>query len=196
MDWNRNDTPTTLAETLLSVLLNANTELAYCYFHLFSIFSHDSLNSTLTWVYDEYMEEKDKPADEQWWFTSFHKSMRQTDFFEDTYTTYFTPLPDKELEEFDSLMKEYKAVSMEEFEQWKKDNPEKMKRLRELKGKQTHKERISGHLDMILWNLIYVDADNYIYKTLINVFNEYNAAREPEPAPPKLDEKNEVDQSK
>jgi len=175
-------------------LKNSHEAIGACYNHLFSILPKNNLEENIEWLYQSYTEDKDKPANEQYWFYNFHKSMRQGDFFQDcTRTTRVSLLTPEEKAEMIKLAEdinaEWKQVNVEQrkanpnmlaSDYFKATYPEKYKRHRELVVGNQNKETdsINGHLDMILWNLIHVDKKDYLRLCLLRTFKQYDLEME------------------
>jgi len=141
--------------------------------------------SFLKYVYEEY--KKDPTQGE--WFVSFHKSIRQTDFFNDIkgvrienqltdeQTTELKKLRKKREVLYAQFKKEHPDESTEAYREFQK-TPERVelsKRLRELVDiEKTQVDlHLSGSLDSILYNMISMDL-GVLYGVLERTFIEYN----------------------
>jgi hypothetical protein len=215
-----------LANKLLAALRTKsqwmNGEIYSIYYHLCEIMGEVELQSTLEWVYEEWLKcapDRDKyeaamveyrsalrqwNADQddkvskpkkpelegQWWFTAFHKSMRQTDFYgnQGDYLRVWgenllnTPELLKEWEEmqtwygqlFDKFHVEDRKLS-EVRTLIHKEDPAKYKRYWQLRDMKNNKEQesISGHLDCIFWQTISMDRKSDLFNVMMEVFQEY-----------------------
>jgi hypothetical protein len=144
------------------------------YRHIFSCMEAESLELLLRDLKSQVNDEN--------WFYSFHKSMRQTDFFNEIYVHYTTNVQTesdlKRLDELRQILPFYteKGVIWKDVidsEEAKSLGLEKeVKEFRFLKGKAKKEERriISGHLDMLLWNLIHMDSTDFIRKFIERFF--------------------------
>jgi hypothetical protein len=136
------------------------------YRHIFSCMESESLERLL-----ENLKEEVKTED---WFYSFHKSMRQTDFFDDINVHYTVNIQaEQDLERLEVLRKILPfhdskgkiwvdAVDSDEAKQLGLEREAKEFRFLKGKAKTERKRNISGHMDMILWNLIHADKTNFL----------------------------------
>lgn len=175
-----------LVKIFRKTLNSRNDDLSSLYHHIFSILSDQDLEDHLKFM----MEIKDGKCDfinPDDWFYQFHKSIRQTDFFDKCQIIVEDPqISEDESTELDNLKNELnqflKGFSTEQkkilggnYKILEKHRPDDYKRLRELNFKKlkTRTDPISGHLDMILWNAIHIDSDGVLMKVLKRAFNEY-----------------------
>lgn len=188
--------PKTLAEIFFNMLSDSGDELVNIYYQLFSIMPEKELEANMQFAYDCFSgnvgeTEEDKSYYKEWFYV-FHKSVRQTDFF--PYCIIDRPDPlttPEEAEEYGKLYDLYHQFTKtipedptlrpsEMVALWKKDwelcYPNEAKRLKELTKKKhnRHTESIGGHIDMILWNVIHLDVQCVLKKTMERAFNEYN----------------------
>jgi len=143
-----------------------NTDISEVYRHAFSCMEMERIEGMLKYLQEEINNED--------WFYSFHKRMRQTDFFEYLYVPYTintqTDQDQKRLEELRQILPFYNDEGeilrdVVDFKEAKELGlEEEMKEFRFLKGKakSERKRNVSGHMDMILWNLIYMDKTNFL----------------------------------
>lgn len=165
-----------LREKFLNKLKSSNSDLSEIYRHLFTCMESESLESTLNYLKDEVKNEG--------WFFTFHKSMRQTDFFNDVYVSYEvnhqTEDDVKRLNELRKVLPFYgeKGRIWEDVvksEDAKELGFEKeLNEWRKLKSKAKVEKRrsIGGNLDMALWNLIHLDKENFLGELIENFFKE------------------------
>lgn len=178
-----------LAKSFKEKLKHSNEDIAGCYRQLFDICGDDVINSFMGWLYLEYQLQKGK---EQMWFYQFHKSIRQTDFFEDCYCPIKNSLlTSEEKVEFDKLTEwikekwaEVSAAEQESnpgvsntrlYRQYFQTNHSKeYKRYCELRDNNNNvdKKSICGHLDMVLWNLIHMDKEAVLENIMLRTFKE------------------------
>lgn len=144
------------------------------YRHIFSCMEAESLELLL-------QELRSRVSDEDWFFY-FHKSMRQTDFFNDVYVHYTintqTESDLKRIEELRQILPSYAekgkiwkdVINSEESKSLGLEK--ELKELRFLVGKSKKEERrrVSGHLDMVLWNLIHMDNTEFLKKFIERFF--------------------------
>jgi len=163
--------------------LNKSTKpyIAAMYHHLFSILTDEELTDILIYYQTVYNEDKEG------WFYQFHKSIRQCDFFGNNLYSY--RIVSKLTEEQNKRLDEVKKIWDGQYKDWKKKNGNedfaKYKEFRRLpecvvvseemdklnKIKNTKEDvRITGHLDMVLWNTIHLDKDNELQKILERTF--------------------------
>jgi hypothetical protein len=105
--------------------------------------------------------------------------MRQTDFSGTLRVTYENNLlTDKEKNEYSDLKKIFgiksEMFTISEDTAIENNLLEEYKRYRDLRKKSLNKSErsISGHMDMILWNLIHLDLKNSIKKFIEEFFQE------------------------
>ena len=160
-----------LSEIFLKDLRDSQSEIHSIAYHLFSCMNEESLDDLLNFL-------KDDIKNNEHWLHDFHKSMRQTDFFDSCFHRYRKSFLSKsEKEEYERLKKllgardifipsEESAIANnlgEEYKMWKY--------LRNLDNKR-EEESITGHLDMIFWNLLHLDRENKIGKFIVRFFKE------------------------
>lgn len=139
-------------------------EIVEMYHHLFSLLSDEDLTSILEGWFEHFK------SDHGWYF-QFHKSIRQTDFFNNiraySIIDKLTPEQNKRRSELLSLRIEMRKKHGEKnemdddtFSEYKKLGDE----LFELNSLQQTKEplEINGHLDMLLWNTIHLDSKDVL----------------------------------
>jgi hypothetical protein len=157
-----------------------NTEISEVYRHIFSCMEMERIEEMLKYLQGEVNNED--------WFYSFHKSMRQTDFFGYLNVPYTintqTESDQKRLEELSQVLPFHgkkgriweDVVNSEEAKELGLE--EEMNEFRFLKGKSKieKKRNVSGHMDMILWNLIYMDKTNFL-KVFIERFFKLQEAQ-------------------
>lgn len=174
-------TETNIVQEFKEILKSKHSDIASLYHHIFSIMSDEHLSETLEYYKTVYQEDKES------WFYYFHKSMRQTDFFGNDVLSYriVNMLTDEQKARREELLKirekQYKKFKKknkdENYEKYKEFRklPECVEVLTELQKlneiMNTKEEtRISGHLDMILWNTIHVDKNNELQSILERTF--------------------------
>jgi hypothetical protein len=161
-----------LREQFLNELKSySGSDVSEIYRHLFTCMESESLESTLNYLKDAVKNES--------WFFDFHKSMRQTDFYDDVFVVYKVDVrTNEERERMDGLRKILpmypvsNAVKTEEAVELGLES--EMKEFRDLNRKSMVEKRrsIGGNLDMVLWNLIHLDKDNFLQKFIQNFFKE------------------------
>jgi len=153
-----------------------NIDIANVYRHLFSCMEHDSLKQELV-----YMQKRIEETPEEW-FHDFHKSMRQTDFFDGLFLHY--NVDEQTYEELEEIKELKKALPLHEegFATGIVDS-KKVKELgldkeyaryMSLKRKKsvTKTRSISGHIDMVLWNMIHLDKEDFLKKYIENFYKQ------------------------
>jgi len=157
-----------LREAFLRELKNypGSDHISEVYAHAFSCMEAESL--------EHLLQNLKSVVGKEDWFFYFHKSMRQTDFFDGVYVHYTTNVQTesdlKRIEELRQILPSYSEKGkiwkdIINSEEAKSLGLEKeVKEFRFLIGKSKKEERrsISGHLDMILWNLIHMDSTDFI----------------------------------
>lgn len=158
-----------LSKKFLKELRDSQNEIHMIAYHLFSCMNEESLDDLLNFL-------KDDVKNNEHWLHDFHKSMRQTDFFDSCFHRYKKSfLSESEKEEYARLKKLLGARDIfipseeiaiannlgEEYKMWKY--------LRSLDNKR-EEESITGHLDMIFWNLLHLDRENKIEKFISKFF--------------------------
>jgi len=162
---------------LLEALKNDSSEISSVYAPLFRILAPNNINQTLEWVYDIYAG-IDTNYHKDDWFFAFHKSIRQTDFFQNCFTEIKTStLTEDEYVEYGDLKAKisnaWKALTKEQRMEttvysWAAENLPT-----EWKDNQVDRESINGNLDSVLWNLIHVDTKGVLSSVLEKVFKQH-----------------------
>ena len=166
-----------ITEKFLKELREGSNEIFSISYHLFSCMSEEGLEDFL-----QFLKEDIKTNEN--WFYDFHKSMRQTDFFQSCFVRFeMSLLNDEEKTEYESLSKLLGVRGFlvpSEDEANENNLGEEYKRWRILKRKHQNREEesISGHLDMIFWNLIHMDSDNEIKKFISKFFKHLEVDEE------------------
>lgn len=169
---NNNNNEFPLREKFLDELKShSGSDIAEIYRHLFTCMESRTLENILTHL-------KNGVNNEHWFFT-FHKGMRQTDFYGDVYVEYKvdvrTDEEQKRMKELRKILPMYpvsNAVKTEEAIDKGLEN--EMKEFRSLNKKSTTEKRrsIGGNLDMVLWNLIHLDKDNFLERFIVKFFKQ------------------------
>lgn len=151
---------------------HSGSDISECYRHLFICMEAENLENTLKYLQTQ--------MDDENWFYSFHKSMRQTDYFNEIYVTYYeNEQTDKDLQRMDELKKilvMYKGVVWDQIpdsEKCRKLNLEKeLDEYRSIRRKASVEKRrsISGNLDMVIWNLVHLDKDDFLKRVIEGFF--------------------------
>lgn len=170
IEWLRNETKNT-----------ANPEVSV-YYHLFSAMERDRLDTILESV-SSRIKNQDKSELFDSWFYEFHKSMRQADFFGDTFVYWEENALGEEGEEeltklLDVLPKhgdkgtiwEGVVDTKESIRMGMDAELARYKHLRSLQKKQ-NRRNVSAHLDMIMWNTIHMDKSDILKKILEKYVN-------------------------
>ena len=151
------------------------------YYQLFSLKADDELNSELEYLYTLYKGTDDYFKEESinQWFSIWHKTIRQSDFFDNCFKKVkLEIISEEERKEYKSLKH---AVRSEGFS---KTNGKEIGKLfnntylryLDLNTKikcESSTESINGILDSILWNTIQLDTENLLYKIFITTFTYY-----------------------
>jgi dsDNA-binding SOS-regulon protein len=171
-----------LAEKFLYILENDITsrrfgDISIIYFQLFSMLSLEALNIVLN-DYKLIQEGKDSHFKEHGkteWFGAFHKMLRQADLFEDCYRNERVEMSDDERQEYRFLLNKVKEKNYDKSDKEKKSifNSEYRRylELSSIKRRETTPVSINGRLDSILWNIIHIDKQNYLMKSLLETFD-------------------------
>ena len=184
-----------LTKTFKDYLKNEyQNDIAGCYYAMFNILLDVELQPTLQYLYESYQEDKDKPTEQQYWFYSFHKSIRQGDFYHTCQRTYrassITPEEKVELntiaEKFNKAWKANKDEARKATPgiyhmTWLKDTyGEEYTRYRDLKERDNFMqvESINGYLDSTLWHLVHVDRKDFLRLTLLRTFKQHDLEME------------------
>lgn len=130
------------------------------YKHCFKCLEEKDLETFLEITHNDFKKEPDH------WFFIFHKSIRQTDFFDSVYRIDVeNTLTEDEKKELAQLVENI-------FSENKRTSEEKDRyRLLNSKSRKETRESLGGHVDMILWNLIHVDSENLLESVLKATFD-------------------------
>lgn len=147
---------------------------------LFSLRKEEELKHDLYYLYtlykgtDSFFGESSKDC----WFSIWHKSIRQTDYFTDCFQRKkIELLTEEEEREFKFLLNKCKDKSFSKTEGKQKDKLFNDTYLRYLdlyskRKREPFDDSINGKLDSMLWNLIHVDKEALLYKMYQRVFRE------------------------
>lgn len=142
------------------------------------LISPESCEEILRYMFDDYCKNNKE------WFYSFHKSIRQSDFYGNTNTAYNMCYPNPFITEEEKLERkkllEFKHQKRLELgsdyitNTFNKEYSEYAKRIGELNEKFSNKKIVSieGHLDVILHAMISSD-NNFLKNKLENCFEDY-----------------------
>ena len=167
-----------LTQLFFDALKNRAKETGRIYLHLFSTLAPEKLEKELIYLFnlsegnDEYFKEVGKED----WFAIFHKSIRQTDFFEECFKkSDFELITELEEKEFRFLHKKCSEKGYNKKSENGKlfsDEYRRYLNLWERRRRQTKYDSINGHLDSVLWNIIHLDKGE-LTKAFKIAFNEY-----------------------
>lgn len=173
---------TPLSNELLKNFRNdnfSNSDLNSVYYHLFSCVDIETLERELEYILelsqgkDSYFKEDGKEN----WFYIFHKSIRQTDFFDEIYREKENEFTKDEKSKLNYLREVVRAEGYvkESKEKGKLFTPEYTEYLALAEKWRTRKNPVSlgGHLDMILWNMIHVDTKEVLLNALKFLFEDF-----------------------
>jgi len=157
-----------------------NDSISHIYYHLFSLLKPEDLEWQLKYLF-ELSEGKDeffKEYGKEEWFAIFHKSIRQSDFIQECYQKRgIELLTDDENKEFRFLCNKCRTKDYDKTKNKREDQlfSDEYLRYLDLSGKkrrEVEEYSIGGHLDSILWNMIYVD-ESELYNVFLRMFSEY-----------------------
>jgi len=178
--------------------LREKEEIGSLYFMLFDLLSDESLDGEIKYLFslykgeDEYFKENGKKD----WFYIWHKSIRQTDYFQDLIgykiENRLTDEQENELKELKTQMEKLKKDVIVEIkinsteEDYKKheesyktlyameEHKVLMKKIQDLNKIKRHHEDIhlGGKMDSMLWNIVHLDKKNNLYETFLRTFSE------------------------
>ena len=173
---------TPLSNELLKNFRNnnfSNNDLNSVYYHLFSCMDIERLEKELEYALelsqgkDSYFKEDGKEN----WFYIFHKSMRQTDFFDEIYREKENEFTKDEKSRLRFLRETCKAEGYVKESEVKGElfTKEYTEYLALAEKWRRRKETVSlgGHLDMILWNMIHVDTKEVLVNALKFLFEDF-----------------------
>jgi hypothetical protein len=166
-----NNNEFTLREKFLNELKSySGSDISEIYRHLFICMEYHDLESILTFLKDDVNNEH--------WFPMFHKSMRVTDFYGDVFVNYGVDTTSSDekvrMDELRTILPMHpnsNSVNTEKAKNMKLEG--EMNEFRKLNKKSMVKNKrcVSSNLDMVLWNLIHLDTDNFLQKFIENFFN-------------------------
>jgi hypothetical protein len=152
------------------------------YAQLFSLKTDDELQQELEYLYTLYKGTDDyfKADSIDCWFTIWHKSIRQCDYFTNCYKANSIDLvTDDERKEFKFLANKCRAKDFSKTE-GKEDNQlfnETYKRylhLHDIIRRERKEDSITGKLDSMLWNLVHVDKGCELRELFVITFKVYS----------------------
>lgn len=165
-------------ENLKKYYSTHNPEIATIYCHLFEMFSDEAFEEKMKYLYhlkngdDGYFKEDGKTQ----WFAIFHKSIRQTDFFDDIYRRVKYPILTKdEISELRGLRHDLSIGKIQKSGTGDLRFTDEYRRLLHLASIQRREcadQSVTGNIDMILWNTINLDKNNVLLNSMIMFFEE------------------------
>lgn len=165
-----------LPRKLMEILRDSNKDIAGVYFHLFKILDPQKFNDELEATNiirngeDLYFGESGKKN----WFAILHKSMRQCDFYNDCYTKRpIEILSEDERKRHNQLRRIIygtKDYNKRDGDGNFTDEYREYLDLNTIANNEDRDEDIGGNLDMILYNTIRADHENFLYNTLVELF--------------------------
>jgi hypothetical protein len=172
-------TPPPFTVLFFDSLKRNQSDISNIYQHLFSLMKFEDLEKELKYLFelsegdDDYFKESGKTD----WFGIFHKSIRQTDFFQECYRKIKEPqLTNLEEKEFKFLRHKVREKGYDKTDPTGQfmfnGEYNRFLELNDMKRNEQYDESIGGHLDMILWNTIQVDK-NELYNVFLRTFSEY-----------------------
>ena len=156
------------------------------YLHLFRMMDEEKLERELEYLFQlsEGKDEFFKKSGKDDWFYIFHKSIRQTDFFQGCYQKKKVELvTDLERKEFKFLWNKIHEKGYDKTAEPKEEGysfSNEYRRYLDLHDRirrETEEESICGHLDMILWNTIQID-NNELYDAFLRMFSEWKLQKQ------------------
>jgi hypothetical protein len=153
---------------------------AQTYYHIFAMQNKEALERDLIYLFklrrgeDDYFKETSKDC----WFAIWHKTIRQSDYFNDCYKkTPVKVMTDDERAELRFLGSQIMKGTIHRKRGRKKGElfTQEYRRYLNLQEKRRGEEMdesIGGHLDMVLWNLIHADS-NCLYNKFDLFFDWY-----------------------
>ena len=167
------------SEILLNFLKeSANKEyISVIYYQLFSTLNTKDLDADIEWVKSLHDGTDDffKDSGKNNWFAIWHKQIRQTDYFRNCYKRNHAPiLTDAERKEFKFLRHEVYKDGYKKHDEngFFKEEYKRYLWLHERNRRETLEDSINGKLDSILWNTIWLDKEDILYKIFKRVFDE------------------------
>lgn len=158
--WSKKDSLGSVFSQLFS--LRKEEELKYDLYYLYTLYKGT----------DEFFGENSKDC----WFSIWHKSIRQTDYFSDCFQrNKLQLLTEEEEKEFKFLLhkckdKEFSKTEGKQKDKLFNDTYLRYLDLHEKRRRQFSEDSINGNLDSMLWNLIHVDKENMLYNTFRKAF--------------------------
>lgn len=152
-------------EFLNQLKSHSGSSISEIYRHLFTAMESGNLEIILDCILAD-IEKED-------WFYFFHKSIRQTDFFDGVFVRYQVEtrsekeiLRTKELEEIiPKTIRIYGPVDGDSFSEEYRE----YKNLRR-KSNSERERNVGANLDMALWNLIHLDRGDFLMKFMEKFF--------------------------
>lgn len=158
-----------------------NHTIGSVYLGIFAVAGRTNLERDLQYLKTLFEGKDDyfKEAGIENWFGIWHKSIRQTDYFQNCFTERNLPLlSDKERSEYKHL---HWIVKQDDFdkrancEAGKIFNPTYLRylELHSILIREDKRVSIDGYLDSILWNTIHLDKEDILFETFEKTFKAY-----------------------
>lgn len=166
---------------LVQQLKNSDNRIAGIFLSLIGIIPRDKFERDIAHLYDlangkDEFWGKDSIKD---WFAIWHKSIRQTDYYENCYRRDVRDdLTYKELQEYRRLAAKVREPGYDKHYKGKDKahlftlEYQRYLKLNEKQRMSRHDEPINGYLDSILYQTIHADRDNVLYNSLKHTFVE------------------------
>lgn len=149
-----------------------NGDKADVYFNLFYMLEKDNLNLILDQAYGEFIGDETK----EWWFTSFHKSIRQTEFFRnihfDQEEEILTREERNEMYNLRGKLREGHIVKRNEDGEMTEEYKRYLN-LNATRKRETLPTNVSGNINGILWSFIHLDG-GFLHDVLLDCFEQYS----------------------
>lgn len=159
------------------------SSVASVFLSLFRILPEERLERDLHYLKtlrdgtDDFFKKDSKDC----WFEIWHKSIRQCDYFDNTYQTVTLELiSDEEDKERKHLWHRFNRTKDPEDKHSKEEGqlfvPD-YKKLLDLNEKRRHQEKdygLNGSLDSILWNMVHVDKEGVLHEMFEDTFVRYD----------------------
>jgi hypothetical protein len=156
------------------------SELGVIFWQLFQMTSDESLERELEYIHNVYLGKDDffKEYGKEEWFAIWHKSVRQTDYFQDCYQeTHMSLLSKTEYSRLKFLQHKFYLApqTKEEKEKVKnefKDEHREYFNLTDIRDREKKRKSIGGRIDSILWNIVCIDNKGELPRIFRHTFSE------------------------
>jgi len=165
-----------LQDTFIQELRKSTGKIGNLYAHLFEMQDPEAFDIDMRYTFEKWKETMHLDDDDSQrgaWFFTWHKSLRQSDYFNNCFRKSKYSLLTKEEEkwrkDFKWSLVEKKVEKRNESGRFTEDYKNYLD-LSERARREEVNESINGNLDMMLWNCVQIDNKECLYHSMDDFF--------------------------